>query len=147
MDPDPARDDYYRKVYAPYLKRLNLEDAPWRPPLRASLMLLPDLLIAHYLTGKPRYLDFYRQVVDRFKDNPDVLRPAFKDSSPVLRAYVMGMMGLHHIDPAFHRLAAGLLGDAEAPVAAEAVLAMTRIAPREPALEEIFGEHFRKYGK
>lgn len=74
MDPDPARDDYYRKVYAPYLKRLNLEGAPWRPPLRASLMLLPDLLIAHHLTGKPRYLDFYRQVVDRFKDNPDVLR-------------------------------------------------------------------------
>jgi sulfoacetaldehyde dehydrogenase len=22
-----------------------------------------------------------------------------------------------------------------------------KIAPREPALEEIFGEHFRKYGK
>jgi hypothetical protein len=74
MDPDPARDDYYRKIYAPYLKRLSLESAPWRPPLRSSLMLLPDLLIAHHITGKPRYLDFYRKVVERFKDNPDVLR-------------------------------------------------------------------------
>jgi hypothetical protein len=34
-------------------------------------MLLPDLLIAHHLTGKERYLDFYHGVVARFKDNPD----------------------------------------------------------------------------
>ncbi len=49
-----------------------------RPPLRSSLMLLPDLLIAHHITGKARYLEFYRRVVERFKDNPDVLR----DSGP-----------------------------------------------------------------
>ena len=74
IDPDPGRDEYYRKVYAPYLKRLDLQDAPWRPPLRSSLMLLPDLLIAHHVTGQQRYLDFYRRVVDRFKDNPDLRR-------------------------------------------------------------------------
>jgi hypothetical protein len=36
-------------------------------------MLLPDLLIAHHVTGNPRYLDFYRRVVARFRDNPDPL--------------------------------------------------------------------------
>ncbi|MHB8521277.1 MAG: WD40/YVTN/BNR-like repeat-containing protein [Limisphaerales bacterium] len=73
IDPDPARDDYYRKLYEPYLKRRNLASQEWRPSLRASLMLLPDLLIASHITGKPRYLDFYRRVVARFKDNPDPL--------------------------------------------------------------------------
>ena len=29
-------------------------------PLRASLMLLPDLLIAHHITGNEHYRDFYR---------------------------------------------------------------------------------------
>jgi len=42
--------------------------------LRSSLMLLPDLLIAHRLTGKPHYLEFYRRVIARFKDNPDRAR-------------------------------------------------------------------------
>jgi len=74
IDPDPAWDEYYRKVYAARLKRANAEDETWRPPLRASLMLLPDLLIAHHVTGKARYLDFYQRVVARFKDNPDRLR-------------------------------------------------------------------------
>ncbi len=74
MDPDPARDDYYKKLYAPYLKRLNIESEPWRPSLRSSLMLLPDLLIAHHITGKQRYLDFYRSIVARCKDNPDQRR-------------------------------------------------------------------------
>ena len=37
-------------------------------------MLLPDLLIAHHLTGQTRYGDFYQKVVARFKDNPDRLR-------------------------------------------------------------------------
>jgi hypothetical protein len=73
IDPDPARDDYYRKVYAKQLKLFGMQDEPWRPPLRASLMLLPDLLIAHHITGQARYLDFYQRVVTRFKDNPDRL--------------------------------------------------------------------------
>jgi len=73
IDPDPARDDYYRKVYAERLRRVGVQDEAWRPPLRASLMLLPDLLIAHHITGKARYLDFYQRVVSRFKDNPDRL--------------------------------------------------------------------------
>jgi len=73
IDPDPSRDEYYRKVYAEPLRRFGVQDEAWRPPLRASLMLLPDLLIAHHLTGKARYLDFYQRVVARFKDNPDRL--------------------------------------------------------------------------
>jgi len=74
IDPDPARDEYYWKVYAARLKRTNAADEPGRPSLRASLMLLPDLLIAHHVTGKGRYLDFYQRVVARFKNNPDRLR-------------------------------------------------------------------------
>jgi hypothetical protein len=73
IDPDTSRDDYYQKFYAERLKRLGVQDEAWRPPLRASLMLLPDLLIAHHLTGQARYLDFYQRVVARFKDNPDRL--------------------------------------------------------------------------
>jgi hypothetical protein len=74
IDPDPTRDEYYRKVYAARLKRANAADETWQPPLRASLMLLPDLLIAHHVTGQARYLDFYQRVVARFKENPDRLR-------------------------------------------------------------------------
>ncbi|MBI3851734.1 MAG: hypothetical protein HY298_15880 [Verrucomicrobia bacterium] len=74
MDPDPSRDDYYNKLYAPLLKRMGRENEPWKPSLRGSLMLLPDLLIAHHITGKDRYLDFYRSVVARCKDNPDLRR-------------------------------------------------------------------------
>jgi len=37
-------------------------------------MLLPDLLIAHHITGKGRYLELYERVVARFKDNPDWVR-------------------------------------------------------------------------
>jgi hypothetical protein len=74
IDPDPARDEYYKKVYASRLARFNLPNEEWRPSLRSSLMLLPDLLIAHHITGKPRYVDFYQRVVARFKDNPDRLR-------------------------------------------------------------------------
>jgi hypothetical protein len=73
IDPDPSRDDYYRRVYAARLKQANGTDESWRPPLRASLMLLPDLLISFHITGQPRYLDFYQRVVARFKDNPDRL--------------------------------------------------------------------------
>lgn len=74
IDPDPARDDYYRKVYAERMRRMGFTNETWQPSLRASLMLLPDLLIADHVTGKPRYRDFYRRVVARFKDNPDRLR-------------------------------------------------------------------------
>jgi hypothetical protein len=74
MDPDPSFDEYYRKVYARYFDEAQTPDQPWKPPLSASLMLLPDLLIAHHITGKERYLDLYRRVVARFKDNPDPLR-------------------------------------------------------------------------
>src|SRR6266576_3161063 len=41
MDPDAARDDYYKQRYRQYLNRAGLEDAPWKPSLRSSLMLLP----------------------------------------------------------------------------------------------------------
>ena len=74
IDPDPARDDYYRKLYAERFKRMGAQDDPWRPSLRSSLMLLPDLLIAYHITGEARYLDFYQRVVARFKDNPDRMR-------------------------------------------------------------------------
>src|SRR6185295_6569799 len=56
--------------------RANAQDEAWRPSLRASLMLLPDLLIAHHITGHARYLDFYQRVIDRFKGNPDRWREA-----------------------------------------------------------------------
>ena len=74
IDPDPSRDEYYRNRAAAYLRRASPEDGAWRPALRSSLMLLPDLLIAHHLTGRSHYLDFYRRVVARFKDNPERLR-------------------------------------------------------------------------
>jgi hypothetical protein len=66
VDPDPQFDAYYQKYY----KSPDL----WNPPLRASLMLLPDLLIANHITGKPRYLEFYKKVVARFAGNPDPVR-------------------------------------------------------------------------
>src|SRR5208337_2587810 len=63
VDPDPARGAYYQKVYAARFNRDYGTNGTWRPPLRASLMLLPDLLIAHHITGQERYLDFYQRVV------------------------------------------------------------------------------------
>ncbi|MBI4662765.1 MAG: hypothetical protein HY735_28455 [Verrucomicrobia bacterium] len=71
IDPDPSRDEYYRKLYDSLLRRSGAEEGVWRPPLRSSLMLLPDLLIAHRMTGQSKYLDLYRRVVTRFKENPD----------------------------------------------------------------------------
>jgi hypothetical protein len=65
IDPDPARDAYYEKV------RPSLRG---RPSLRASLMALPDLLIAYHVTGKPRYIEEYRKVIARFADNPEPAR-------------------------------------------------------------------------
>ena len=74
IDPDPSRDDYYRKVYEASFRRTNTQDTAWRPSLRSSLMLLPDLLIADRLTGKQRYRQLYDQIIARFKDNPDRVR-------------------------------------------------------------------------
>jgi hypothetical protein len=74
IDPDPARDDYYKKFYAQLLQRGGATNAVWQPGLRSSLMLLPDLLIADHVTGNPRYRALYDQVVARFKDNPDPRR-------------------------------------------------------------------------
>jgi hypothetical protein len=78
IDPDPARDEYYNKLYAAR-QRLYGAASVDKLPLRASLMLLPDLLIAHRTTGKPRYLDVYKRVVARWKDNPesDLFRQPF----------------------------------------------------------------------
>src|SRR5438105_15873079 len=55
--------------------RVTTQDEVWRPSLRSSLMLLPDLLIAHHITGQAGYLEFYRHVVTRFKDNRDRNNP------------------------------------------------------------------------
>ena len=87
MDPSQARDDYYRQLNAAMLRRNNTDPAAWRPPLRSSLMLLPDLLIAYHVTGKERYRDFYRRVIERFKDNPD--RP--RDTRPFSLERVAGV--------------------------------------------------------
>ena len=65
VDPDPSRDEYYLKGGDSELKRY-MTGAEWHPPLRASLMALPDLLIAYHVTGKPRYIDEYKKVVARF---------------------------------------------------------------------------------
>ena len=76
IDPDPSYDEYYRKVYARVSFRCEgaLRTQSWKPPLHASLMLLPDLLIAQHITGKERYLDLYRRVIARFRANPDPRR-------------------------------------------------------------------------
>ena len=78
IDPDPARDEYYNRLYAARQRLYGVASIE-KLPLRASLMLLPDLLIAHRVTGKSRYLDFYNRVVARWKDNPesDLFRQPF----------------------------------------------------------------------
>lgn len=68
IDPDPARDAYYEQLYGRRLRFYGAESVGGMP-LRASLMLLPDLLIAHHITGRERYRDVYQQVVRRFKDD------------------------------------------------------------------------------
>lgn len=74
IDPDPSSDDYYKKQYAQLLRRTGGATNAWNPPLRSSLMLLPDLLIADHITANPRYSDLYNRVVARFKDNPEIRR-------------------------------------------------------------------------
>ncbi len=78
FDPSPDRDAYYQQVFAGRYRRYGLTTID-KLPLRASLMLLPDLLIAHHITGKDRYRDFYDRVIGRFKDNP----PSDRYSQPL----------------------------------------------------------------
>jgi len=73
IDPDPTRDQYYLNGGDSEIKRY-IHGPPWQPPLRASLMVLPDLLIAYHTTGKQRYMDEYRKVVARFAENPELER-------------------------------------------------------------------------
>src|SRR5579872_4439978 len=75
VDPDPSRDAYYLQLRTREYSRWVANGA-WNPPLRASLMALPDLLIAYHITGKQRYMDEYRKVVARFADNPEPPRDA-----------------------------------------------------------------------
>jgi hypothetical protein len=71
IDPDPSRDEYYAR-------RRRAAGFGGGPSLRSELFLLADLLIAHHITGKARYSDFYKKVIDRFKGSPDPVanRPA-----------------------------------------------------------------------
>ena len=65
IDPDPSRDEYYAQ------RRRTAGFGGAGSSLRSELFLLADLLIAHHITGKARYADFYKKVIDRFKGNPD----------------------------------------------------------------------------
>ncbi len=73
IDPDASRDSYYLKTYARTLSRYSAS-SEWRPALRSCLMALPDLLIAHHITGKQLYLDEYRKIIARFGGNPEPRR-------------------------------------------------------------------------
>src|SRR5215475_2076333 len=77
IDPDPSRDKYYQDGGNGEITRY-ISGPEWRPPLLASLMVLPDLLIAHHVTGKARYIDEYEKVAARFARNPEPPR----DSRP-----------------------------------------------------------------
>lgn len=77
IDPDPSRDQYYLDGGDRDLKRF-INGPQWHPPLYASLMVLPDLLIAHHVTGNTRYIQEYRKVIARFAENPEPAR----DSRP-----------------------------------------------------------------
>lgn len=82
FDPDPARDEYYNTTVLSRFRRYGVPDVG-SLPLRASLLLLPDLLIAHHITGDEQYQDLYRRVIARFKDNPEpegLRRPASPES-------------------------------------------------------------------
>ncbi len=75
VDPDPSRDSYYAGGGDSELRRYTT-GSEWHPGLRASLMALPDLLIAYHVTGKPRYIEEYRKVIARFAANPELPRDA-----------------------------------------------------------------------
>lgn len=71
FDPDPAREADYKKSH-PFFKRFGMSLT--KLPLQASLMLLPDLLIAHHITGKQVYRDFCDRVVAFYQANPEIRR-------------------------------------------------------------------------
>ncbi|MBZ5603753.1 MAG: hypothetical protein LAO79_15740 [Acidobacteriia bacterium] len=73
IDPDPSRDKYYQDGGDSEITRY-ITKPEWHPALRASLMALPDLLIAHHITGKQRYIDEYKKLTARFADNPEPAR-------------------------------------------------------------------------
>jgi hypothetical protein len=54
----PIRRARIAKALRPVSQAIEPRNAAWRPSLRRSLMLLPDLLIAHHITGQQRYLIF-----------------------------------------------------------------------------------------
>jgi hypothetical protein len=77
VDPDPSRDSYYANGGDSEARRYitQTDHGPeWHPSLRASLMALPDLLIAYHVTGKQRYMDEYKKVIARFGGNADLPR-------------------------------------------------------------------------
>jgi hypothetical protein len=69
-DPDSPQDEYSQERSA-RRGRFNGSGRRGRGSLRSELMLLPDLLIAHHITGKDRYLGTYRRAIDRFKPDPE----------------------------------------------------------------------------
>jgi hypothetical protein len=73
IDPDPSRDKYYQDGGDSEIRRY-ITKPEWKPALRASLMVIPDLLIAYHITGKQRYMDEYRKLTSRFADNPEPAR-------------------------------------------------------------------------
>ncbi len=75
IDPDPSRDKYYQDGGDSEITRY-ITKPDWHPALRASLMMLPDLLIAYHITGKARYMDEYRKLTARFAENPEPARDA-----------------------------------------------------------------------
>jgi hypothetical protein len=77
VDPDPSRDSYYAGGGDSEARRYitQTDRGPeWHPGLRASLMALPDLLIAYHVTGKQRYIDEYKKVIARFGGNAELPR-------------------------------------------------------------------------
>ena len=73
IDPDPSRDKYYQDGGDSEIARY-ITKPDWHPALRASLMVLPDLLIAYHVTANTRYMDEYRKLTSRFADNPEPAR-------------------------------------------------------------------------
>ena len=69
-----GRDEDYHKVYAQYLQRAGLTNAPWQPSLRSSLMLLPDCSSPTTLQAIPVIAICIGGTVARFKDNPELRR-------------------------------------------------------------------------
>ncbi len=73
IDPDPSRDKYYQDGADSEIRRY-ITKPDWKPALRASLMVIPDLLIAYHITGRQRYIEEYRKLTTRFADNPEPAR-------------------------------------------------------------------------